>query len=1518
MYHRIRRANLERLETRQLLAADLLAHWVASDLDLLHEDGASISQWTDAIGNISAAGTGNPRLVKNVFNGNSIVRFDPSNGDDFFHIAGTDSPMSGVDDFTIALVFASSAKLSVINSDVWFDHTGLIDANRFGFAADWGLSLTGRGQIAVGLGNPAKTQFSTSEELLDGLAHVVIFSRSSNTISLYVDGQVDTRSDAGTAARGTFDMIIGRLASGNLPFSGDIAEIHVYNDDLTAEEATTLNTELFGRYRNLQPNASDDLYVIDEDTTLIVDDIQGVLNNDSDPENSALTVTLIERPMGNLMLRPDGSFTYKPDPDFFGSDTFTYRASDGQEESQIATVSLEILPLIDAPRATVDSYLVGSQITSKDANRGVLANDSHPDQKPFMSVLVQDVKHGTLNLATDGSFTYEPNSGFDGSDRFTYKLEDSDEESEIVSVDLIISETPTLISEVMASNAATLPTRTRSPNTEDFTGTDIFPDWIELVNLWDKPVDIGGMHLTDNTDDRTKWKIPPGTIIPANGHWTVFASGLNITAPELDERGYLHTNFRLAADGEFLALTDSDGIIVHALSETVPPQFTDVSYGLAGSLIVTFMREPTPGTSNDVDDSQSGPIVTRVTQNPGSLSDDVDLVVTASVQSRRDPVESVRLAYRAMFRDEATIPMLDDGLGADVQAGDGVYSVLIPHFVADPGEMLRWRVMATDTRQVTTVEPPFLDRSGNRQSPEYYGTIIEDPQLQSLLATLHWFVESSEDADRVNGAGARASVYFDGEFYDNVFSRVRGSSARGVIKKPYKFDFNPGHEFRYGDDDHRVSEINVNSTYQDKAYIRQQLAHELIADAGTPSSDAFTWRIQQNGEFFSVASFIEQVDQDFLQRRNLDPNGALYKIFNGITSSEPGVEKRTRRNEDNSDLSSLVKGLSQDNPDTATYLFDNIDLPAAINYVVSGVIAMDWDRTIKNFYVYRDTNDTGEWTQLPWDLDLTIGNIFYSDEIRGGDFLVGPHEFSGLASGNRMIDTLLENPRTHQMFLRRLRTLMDQLLQPADTPIENRLLERRVNELAAVVGPDADLDFDKWGAVFGVERDFPTAINLIKTNFLDQRRVFLYETHGAPQGAGIPDAQVGHPTIDITHIEFAPDSGNSQQEYIRLENTNPFAVDITGWRLAGAVELTFDPGTVIPAGDVLYAVKDVATFRTRTKGPSGGQGLFVQGGYRQQLPDAGGTVQLVATDGSIVAQQVYTSDVPSIAPFLRISEVHYNPADASTYEIAAGHNDRDDFEFIELVNIGIEPIELTDARLVKAIIGETDEGVEFDFSSGQITQLASGDHVLVVEDLAAFELRYGSELPVAGQWRGGLGNEGETITLTAGNATIHQFAYDDSWFSQSNSNGSSLEMVNPSHTDTASWKNRESWRPSSRLGGTPGAPSIDADFNDDGLINAADIDKLYAEIRNMTHLAEFDITGDGSVNSSDVAQLVEGVLTTQFGDANLDGSVDDIDFQLLASQFGTKASWSGGDFNGDGIVSFGDFVLLTNSFGSDL
>ena len=102
---------------------------------------------------------------------------------------------------------------------------------------------------------------------------------------------------------------------------------------------------------NMPPVANDDAYNVTEDTTLTIA-ASGVLTNDTDVEGDPLTAVLdIDVTNGLLSLNSDGAFSYIPDADFCGTDSFTYHANDGQDDSNTATVTITVACENDAPVA---------------------------------------------------------------------------------------------------------------------------------------------------------------------------------------------------------------------------------------------------------------------------------------------------------------------------------------------------------------------------------------------------------------------------------------------------------------------------------------------------------------------------------------------------------------------------------------------------------------------------------------------------------------------------------------------------------------------------------------------------------------------------------------------------------------------------------------------------------------------------------------------------------------------------------------------------------------------------------------------------------------------------------------------------------------------------------------------------------------------------------------------------------------------------------------------------------------
>jgi CotH kinase protein/Lamin Tail Domain len=740
-------------------------------------------------------------------------------------------------------------------------------------------------------------------------------------------------------------------------------------------------------------------------------------------------------------------------------------------------------------------------------------------------------------------------------------------------------------------------------------------DWIEIHNPGPVPVDLGGWFLTDDPGNLTRWVFPSPTWVPAQSYSIVFASGKDRTGTPL------HTDFKLKAEGEYLALVRPDGVgVATEYAPEFPPQFPGASFGLpnpAGG--ASYFATPTPRASNGA----GGPLVLEVNHSPASPEPGEDLVVTAQVPEDLGPGGAVSLTWRANFDPEQSAPMADDGIAPDWVAGDRLYTGRIMAAAFQPGDMVRWKVTASDGSGASQTLPLFPDPSA---SPEYFGTLADDPTLTGQLPV--WWLWTEDPVQAQRPEGARASLYVDGAFHDNVFVRRRGNTTVQYAKVGLKLDFNPGDRFSLGGGP-PADEVNFVTNYNDKSFLRVPLAYELYRLAGCVGPDSYQLRLQLNGKFYSVTNFVEEVGEaGFLERHGLDPQGALYKMYSAADKWHGKfAEKKTRLNEDRGDLKQLIESL-QSGGSEETILFDQVDVPACINYLAATSVIHGNDHLAKNYFLYRDTEGDGEWRFLPWDPDRSWGHRILDSDTLTADVdpfshpLFGDEDHPKLnGKWNRLIDDLYAVPRIREMYLRRLRSLMDEWLQAPGTPPGERFLEGRIGELVAGLVSDVESDQAAWGLPqWGRPHGFRLAVERLGSDYLKPRRAHLYLTHGPPAGM-IPPANPT-PPIAIDWLEGDPVSGNQAEQYVRLRNTGALAADLSGWRLEGGTHFTFEPGTVLEAGGVLYASPDAQAFRARSVSPTGGQGLLVVGPYGGNL-ETGEWVRLYDREGNLVDERLY-------------------------------------------------------------------------------------------------------------------------------------------------------------------------------------------------------------------------------------------------------------------------------------------------------
>ena len=165
------------------------------------------------------------------------------------------------------------------------------------------------------------------------------------------------------------------------------------------------------------PTAVADTYAATEDMAATT--YPTVLANDTGTGGTAVLNTGVSH--GTLTFNANGTFTYKPAANYNGPDSFTYKATNGSLVSNVATVTITVAAVNDAPVAKADTYNVKKNTTLTVAAPGVLANDTDVDGLGMTAVLTTNVTKGTLALSANGSFTYTPATNATGNVTFSYK-----------------------------------------------------------------------------------------------------------------------------------------------------------------------------------------------------------------------------------------------------------------------------------------------------------------------------------------------------------------------------------------------------------------------------------------------------------------------------------------------------------------------------------------------------------------------------------------------------------------------------------------------------------------------------------------------------------------------------------------------------------------------------------------------------------------------------------------------------------------------------------------------------------------------------------------------------------------------------------------------------------------------------------------------------------------------------------------------------------------------------------------
>lgn len=480
-----------------------------------------------------------------------------------------------------------------------------------------------------------------------------------------------TISNVGSAVNGTVSIvgsIVRFVPSPN--YNGPASFEYTVSDGSLTDTATVTVTV---NPVNDAPVAVNDSYNTDEDTALNIP-AKGVLTNDTDVELNALTAILVSGPSnGSLTLNTDGSFTYTPNANFNGSDSFTYKANDGSADSNIATVAITVRAINDAPVADNDAYSINEDATLNVAAPGVLDGDTDQEGSPLTAILVSGPAHGSLTLNADGSFTYTPTANYNGPDSFTYKANDGTADSNVATVSITVNP----VNDAPIANNDTYSTN------EDVTLTVAAP------GVTANDTDIDGPSLS------VSYVLDSG---PAKGSLTLYPDGSFTYVPAANDFGTYYFTYRLS-DG---SLSDTATVTINVISQEDDPIATPSSFSVnegqqyTGSVtgvdgdgdVLTFYVDTDPahgtlsllstGAFTYTHDGTETPNVDKFTfkvSDDGGLTFSAPADVNITILDVNDAPVAVDDSYTTAEDTQLVVPVLTGVLENDSDADSSITAV---------------------------------------------------------------------------------------------------------------------------------------------------------------------------------------------------------------------------------------------------------------------------------------------------------------------------------------------------------------------------------------------------------------------------------------------------------------------------------------------------------------------------------------------------------------------------------------------------------------------------------------------------------------------------------------------------------------------------------------------------------------------------------------------------------------------------------------------------------------------------
>ncbi len=964
-------------------------------------------------------------------------------------------------------------------------------------------------------------------------------------------------------------------------------------------------------------------------------------------------------------------------------------------------------------------------------------------------------------------------------------------------------------------------------------------DWIELYNGGSTAVDLTGWFLTDDAANLTKWRLPAGVQLAANGYLLVWASSKDRT-----NVGALHTNFKLAKNGGFLGLIASDSNTVISAFAPYPAQRTDASYGRdrLDPTILGFYDTPTPRAANAVSGRSgfapdvkysvsSSTFVTpfNLTLSTASTNAVIRYVIITNASQASASVTNVPTTNSPIYTGPIPIGVTTEvrarafqtglfpgtpttenyiQINNDVRNFSSDIPVVVVHVLGNgsipAGANLSSILMAFDNdqgRSSLTNAPQVASRMGvHIRGSSTLGNAKSNLRLETWdefnQDAKYPLLGMPSDSDWVlygiNG--------FDPGLMHNAIYQWLGAQ----VKVPYM-------RTRYVEVFRKVDNVPVTTNDYFGLYLLLE-----TPKVSKDRLDIVELHDEDTNATTITGGYIAKIDRVDSEQSFTPPQiGSIRPTPTGIAITDPPfktVETDPRRlaqiNYFKSYIYTFLTNLSSagyTNPVTGYAQF--IDPDQWVNHLLANIIPFNVDGYRLSGFFYKDRNDRLKQGPM-WDCDRCLGTGGTATP-QGDNRCFSPRfwrlpandvntdngtDFFGVSNvGVSWFTPLFRDPDFWQRFI-------DRYQAARTNEYSSNAIVTMVDGFYKEIKEAQVREQGKWGplgftwprsgvqTVNGYTFDFGPADNFGRGRFTNevnfQKKWLLDRLEFMDTNfLNMPRLSSGTALVPSgTMFTATPATKAGTLLLYTLDGTDP--------RLPGGA---VSPNARTNIGALTLTITNNVRLVARSYNTS--HANMTNSGTEVGKP-------LINSFWSGPAAATYFTVVPS----LRITEVMYNP----TKPPVTDTNDADNFEFVELKNIGPTTLNLAGFSL--------SGGIDFTFPS---FTLLSGQYCVVVKNTNAFQSRYGVGPALAGVFQGNLANDGDHVVLRGPlQEPIQDFVYSDTWYPFTDGLGFSLVVVD--ETANSNLSTNTSWRRSNVDGGSPGAtnPPI-TPINDFVLINEA-------------------------------------------------------------------------------------------------